>query len=138
MQARTASAADPKTAIRPSPVVLTTFPPAAVTAFSRIESWRSSARFIACGKRSQRRVLPSTSVNRKVKVPDALSGSTTFTPFDRPGTTALDQPGCLSGCYLLGVEGNPRLGPIDQSVRAMVGAADFGIHVSGCGLWTGS
>jgi|Tabmets5t2r1_1033131.scaffolds.fasta_scaffold14654_3 hypothetical protein len=28
-------------------------PHAAVTAVSRIESWRSSARFIGCGKRSQ-------------------------------------------------------------------------------------
>jgi hypothetical protein len=74
-QARTASPADPKTAIRPSPVVLTTCPPAPITEVSRIESWRSSARLIACGKASHKRVLPSMSLNRKVKVPDALSGS---------------------------------------------------------------
>jgi len=75
-QARAAAAAEEKTAIIPSPVVLTTWPFEAATAACRIWSWRSRAAFMACGNRSHSRVLPSTSVNRKITVPDAGSGST--------------------------------------------------------------
>jgi hypothetical protein len=76
MQALTPATADAKTAIIPSPVVLSTCPSAPATAAPKIASWRSRARFMAPGNRSQSRVLPSTSVNKKVKVPDAGSACT--------------------------------------------------------------
>jgi hypothetical protein len=81
-------------------------PPAAVTAVSRIESWRSGARFIGCGKRSQRRVLPSRSVDRKVRVLDALSGSIAFTSAAWEG--GLDPPKSLWGWYMPGVAARMR------------------------------
>jgi hypothetical protein len=87
-------------------------------------------------------------VNRKVKVPDALSESTTFTPFDRPGTTAWTSPGACPDATCQALRRNQTLGLVDQyrgspwfresPYVAMVVAVAFRNHVSGCGLWTGS
>src|SRR6188508_355483 len=60
-------------AMTPSPVVLTTVPWASDTAVARIRSCCASAERMASGWRSHRRVLPSTSVNRKASVRVATS-----------------------------------------------------------------
>lgn len=64
--ALTPSDADGKTAIRPSPVILTTRPFARTTASRKIASWRSIAVCIASGKLSHNRVLDSRSVKTNV------------------------------------------------------------------------
>ena len=60
-----------KTAIIPSPVVLITVPPDPSMASRRIASCPRRATCMPSGYGSHRRVLPSRSVNRKVRVPVA-------------------------------------------------------------------
>src|SRR5579859_8156942 len=69
--AKTAALALSKTAKRlsPSPRGRTSRPPARSTSCSMSWSWRASAARIPAGWSSQSRVLPSTSVKRKVTVP---------------------------------------------------------------------
>src|SRR6186997_2533195 len=59
----------PKTAMTPSPVVLTMKPKDALIAWCRTVSCRASATCIAAGCCSHNIVLPSMSVNRNVTVP---------------------------------------------------------------------
>ena len=77
MAARMAASTVGKTAWIPSPVVLTVVPPCSATASRRMPSCRASAGRIASGCCSQRRVDPSRSVNRNVKVPVGPCGIAT-------------------------------------------------------------
>jgi len=63
----TAPSGTAKTAIMPSPVDFTTSPSEAATAERMMTSCRARADSIASGCSSHRRVLPSTSVKRKVR-----------------------------------------------------------------------
>jgi hypothetical protein len=79
--ARSAAPGSPKTACRPSPVVLTTVPPCAATAACDSTSCRASASRMVFGCSSQRRVLPSMSLKRKVTaLPDCSGMDNSYPP----------------------------------------------------------
>src|SRR5207237_417369 len=63
-----------RTAARPSPRDLKTWPPCRAMAARSRASWRATAGPMASGCCSQSQVLPSMSVKRKVSVPDGVSG----------------------------------------------------------------
>jgi hypothetical protein len=67
-------------------------------AWRRIASWREKADCMAAGLASQRLVLPSISVNRKVTVPDGGFCISATTPSDKNGSGGMRNELIIAGC----------------------------------------